>query len=287
MLDCATRVPDQQAVGGGYYPRYVYSQQADSHETSYQVTAHSKDFPQLSNQSPVNQFPPSPEGHAQVPTAISVSTPMYAANPAPNCYTNCIVRNYQQGLTNGGIFNPAAAGTTSKLNFNHASQQYSQQAISRENSSHQSPTGSGGSASYSPSPVDTKPYQGALYWPTASPSYDYDYITKSADYVFQQMHQPKDSIPLAQRQTSGHKRKMIRPTFTGPQIFALERTFEQQKYLAGPERAKLAEAVDMSENQVKVWFQNRRTKWRKKHGSSPEQSGSPSPKSSKSIDVSP
>ena len=61
-----------------------------------------------------------------------------------------------------------------------------------------------------------------------------------------------DSQPHAQRPSSGHKRKMIRPTFTGPQIFALERTFEQQKYLAGPERAKLAEAVDMSENQVKV-----------------------------------
>lgn len=45
---------------------------------------------------------------------------------------------------------------------------------------------------------------------------------------------------------------MIRPTFTGPQIFALERTFENQKYLAGPERAKLADAVDMTENQVKV-----------------------------------
>lgn len=57
---------------------------------------------------------------------------------------------------------------------------------------------------------------------------------------------------MSQRQNSGHKRKMIRPTFTGPQIFALERTFEQQKYLAGPERAKLADAVEMSENQVKV-----------------------------------
>ncbi|XP_049594387.1 homeobox protein Nkx-6.1-like [Syngnathus scovelli] len=61
------------------------------------------------------------------------------------------------------------------------------------------------------------------------------------------------------------KRKHTRPTFSGQQIFALEKTFEQTKYLAGPERARLAFSLGMTESQVKVWFQNRRTKWRKKH----------------------
>lgn len=41
--------------------------------------------------------------------------------------------------------------------------------------------------------------------------------------------------------------------------------FEQTKYLAGPERARLSISLGMSEGQVKVWFQNRRTKWRKKN----------------------
>ncbi|XP_013774538.2 homeobox protein Nkx-6.2-like [Limulus polyphemus] len=63
----------------------------------------------------------------------------------------------------------------------------------------------------------------------------------------------------------GKKKKHTRPTFSGHQIYVLEKTFEQTKYLAGPERAKLAYALGMSESQVKVWFQNRRTKWRKKH----------------------
>ncbi|KAI4874850.1 hypothetical protein NFI96_010399 [Prochilodus magdalenae] len=61
------------------------------------------------------------------------------------------------------------------------------------------------------------------------------------------------------------KKKHSRPTFSGQQIFALEKTFEQTKYLAGPERARLAYSLGMTESQVKVWFQNRRTKWRKKH----------------------
>ena len=49
-----------------------------------------------------------------------------------------------------------------------------------------------------------------------------------------------------------HKKKHTRPTFTGHQIFALEKTFEQTKYLVGPERARLAYSLGMTESQVKV-----------------------------------
>ena len=51
---------------------------------------------------------------------------------------------------------------------------------------------------------------------------------------------------------AGGKRKQTRPTFSGQQIFALEKTFEQTKYLAGPERSKIAYLLGMSESQVKV-----------------------------------
>uniref|UniRef100_A0A8C5HZ11 Homeobox domain-containing protein n=1 Tax=Gouania willdenowi TaxID=441366 RepID=A0A8C5HZ11_GOUWI len=68
---------------------------------------------------------------------------------------------------------------------------------------------------------------------------------------------------------SNKKSKHTRPTFSGHQIFALEKTFEQTKYLAGPERARLAYSLGMTESQVKVWFQNRRTKWRKKSATEP------------------
>lgn len=59
---------------------------------------------------------------------------------------------------------------------------------------------------------------------------------------------------LSQHQHSDKdgKKKHTRPTFSGQQIFALEKTFEQTKYLAGPERAKLAYALGMTESQVKV-----------------------------------
>ena len=57
--------------------------------------------------------------------------------------------------------------------------------------------------------------------------------------------------------------KHSRPTFSGRQILALENVFQKTKYVVGPERSRLAYVLGMSENQVKVWFQNRRTKWRK------------------------
>ncbi len=50
------------------------------------------------------------------------------------------------------------------------------------------------------------------------------------------------------------KRKSSRPTFTGHQIFALEKMFENTKYLAGTERSRLACQLSMSEAQVKVSF---------------------------------
>ncbi|KRX26776.1 Homeobox protein ceh-9 [Trichinella nelsoni] len=59
------------------------------------------------------------------------------------------------------------------------------------------------------------------------------------------------------------KKKKARTTFTGRQIFELERQFELKKYLSSSERAELAKLLHVTETQVKIWFQNRRTKWKK------------------------
>uniref|UniRef100_A0A8C5ED62 T-cell leukemia homeobox protein 1-like n=1 Tax=Gouania willdenowi TaxID=441366 RepID=A0A8C5ED62_GOUWI len=59
------------------------------------------------------------------------------------------------------------------------------------------------------------------------------------------------------------KRKKPRTSFTRLQICELEKRFHRQKYLASAERAALAKALKMSDAQVKTWFQNRRTKWRR------------------------
>ncbi|XP_077438405.1 T-cell leukemia homeobox protein 1 [Vanacampus margaritifer] len=59
------------------------------------------------------------------------------------------------------------------------------------------------------------------------------------------------------------KKKKPRTSFTRLQICELEKRFHRQKYLASAERATLAKALKMTDAQVKTWFQNRRTKWRR------------------------
>ncbi|CAG4978944.1 unnamed protein product [Colias eurytheme] len=59
------------------------------------------------------------------------------------------------------------------------------------------------------------------------------------------------------------KRKKPRTSFTRMQIAELEKRFHKQKYLASAERASLAKTLKMTDAQVKTWFQNRRTKWRR------------------------
>ncbi|KAF2365342.1 Homeobox domain [Trinorchestia longiramus] len=56
------------------------------------------------------------------------------------------------------------------------------------------------------------------------------------------------------------KPKRIRTAFSPSQLLKLEQAFEKNQYVVGQERKQLAQTLNLSETQVKVWFQNRRTK---------------------------
>uniref|UniRef100_A0A3P8S1S2 Empty spiracles homeobox 3 n=1 Tax=Amphiprion percula TaxID=161767 RepID=A0A3P8S1S2_AMPPE len=56
------------------------------------------------------------------------------------------------------------------------------------------------------------------------------------------------------------KPKRIRTAFSPSQLLRLERAFEKNHYVVGAERKQLASGLCLTETQVKVWFQNRRTK---------------------------
>ncbi|KAF3708579.1 Homeobox protein vent1 [Channa argus] len=56
------------------------------------------------------------------------------------------------------------------------------------------------------------------------------------------------------------QQRRLRTKFTSEQISKLENTFRKHKYLGAPQRRKIAEKLNLSETQVKTWFQNRRMK---------------------------
>ncbi|XP_074847744.1 ventral anterior homeobox 2 [Carettochelys insculpta] len=73
--------------------------------------------------------------------------------------------------------------------------------------------------------------------------------------------------------------KRTRTSFTAEQLYRLELEFQRCQYVVGRERTELARQLNLSETQVKVWFQNRRTKQKKdqsrdseKHSSSTSES---------------
>ncbi|CAF0895869.1 unnamed protein product [Adineta ricciae] len=57
-------------------------------------------------------------------------------------------------------------------------------------------------------------------------------------------------------------RMLRRAVFTDHQRKGLEVAFSKQKYISKPERKKLAQGLNLKDSQVKIWFQNRRMKWR-------------------------
>ena len=55
----------------------------------------------------------------------------------------------------------------------------------------------------------------------------------------------------------------MRASFTHEQVLKLQKVFQNKKYLGNRERTELAQKLNMTEQQIKIWFQNRRYKEKK------------------------
>ncbi|XP_076316059.1 barH-like 1 homeobox protein isoform X2 [Tachypleus tridentatus] len=59
------------------------------------------------------------------------------------------------------------------------------------------------------------------------------------------------------------KPRKARTAFSDHQLQTLEKSFERQKYLSVQDRMELAAKLNLTDTQVKTWYQNRRTKWKR------------------------
>ncbi|WKY07063.1 hypothetical protein Q1695_006899 [Nippostrongylus brasiliensis] len=59
-----------------------------------------------------------------------------------------------------------------------------------------------------------------------------------------------------------------RQAYTARQLEKLECEFQSDKYLSVQKRIQLSQSLNLTETQIKTWFQNRRTKWKKQLTSS-------------------
>ncbi|XP_058800050.1 homeobox protein B-H1-like isoform X2 [Phymastichus coffea] len=94
-------------------------------------------------------------------------------------------------------------------------------------------------------------------------NHDEDSDASHHDAVSVSSNEDEQKLANSQSSSQSKKQRKARTAFTDHQLQTLERSFEKQKYLSVQDRMELAAKLQLTDTQVKTWYQNRRTKWKR------------------------